>query len=134
MAEGILKERYPDLQIASAGLRDITAGWSADPFSVRVMKENGIDISKHRAQVLTNGLLKKADLVLTMEAGQSDIVKYSFPNYKGKIMRIGEFGSYDIADPYAKSIDAFREAFALISKGLDEIGKRVIRPENGGDA
>ncbi len=134
MAEGLLKKRYPDKNIASAGLREITVGWSADPFAIRVMKENGIDIRGHRARLLTADLLKKADLVLTMEKEQSDIVKYSFPNYRGKIMRIGEYDDVDVPDPYSKNIDAFRESFNLISEGLDKIGRQLICPENGAAA
>lgn len=130
MAEALLKKRYPDRNIASAGLREITVGWSADPFAIRVMKENGIDISLHRAKLLTAALLKKTDLVLTMEAEQSDIIRYSFPNYTGKIMRIGEFGNYDVPDPYSRNINAFHESFDLISRGIDEIGKRMIESEN----
>lgn len=132
MAEGLLQKRYPDKNIASAGLQDITAGWPADPSSVTVMKKHGIDISRHRARPLTPELLEKADLVLTMESRQSDSIRQRFPDYRGKIMRIGEFGDYDVPDPYAGNIDAFHESFELISKGLDGIDRHVIRPETGG--
>ncbi len=79
-------------------------------------------------------MLKKADLVLTMEKEQSAIVKYSFPNYRGKIMRVGEFGDYDVPDPYSKNINAFRESFELISQGLDAIDRELIRPDVPPDA
>lgn len=129
MAEGLLKQRYPDKKISSAGLREITVGWSADPFSIRVMKENGIDISRHRARLLTNDLLKNVDLVITMEKEQSDIVKYSFPNFRGKIIRVGEYGNYDVPDPYSKNIKYFQESFDLISKGIDQIDAHLMQPE-----
>lgn len=130
MAEGLLKQRYPDKTIGSAGLREITVGWSADPFSIRVMRENGIDISRHRARLLTNDLLKNVDLVITMEQEQSDIVKYSFPNFRGKIVRIGEYGDYDVPDPYSKNIKYFQDSFDLISKGIDQIDAHLMQPEN----
>ena len=95
------------------------------------MKENGIDISRHRARLLSADMLKKADLVLTMEKEQSDIVKYSFPNFKGKIMRIGEYDDVDVPDPYSRNIEAFRESFDLISAGLDKIDRQLIQPEDG---
>lgn len=129
MAEGLLKQRYPDKNISSAGLREITVGWSADPFSIRVMKENDIDISRHRARLLTNDLLKNVDLVITMEKEQSDIVKYSFPNFRGKIVRIGEYGDYDVPDPYSKNIKYFQESFDLISQGVDQIDAHLMQPE-----
>lgn len=130
MAEGLLKQRYPEKNIGSAGLREITAGWSADPFSIRVMREHGIDISRHRARLLTNDLLKNVDLVITMEKEQSDIVKYSFPNYNGKIIRVGEYGNYDVPDPYSRNFNAFEESFNLISQGLDQIGSRLMQTES----
>lgn len=129
MAEGLLKQRYPDRKVSSAGLREITVGWSADPFAIRVMKEHGMDISRHRARLLTNELLKDVDLVVTMEKEQSDIVKYSFPNFKGKIIRVGEYGDYDVPDPYSKNIKAFEESFNLISEGLDKIDAQLMQPE-----
>lgn len=128
-----MKQRYPDKNISSAGLREITVGWSADPFSIRVMKENGIDISRHRARLLTNELLKDVDLVITMEKEQSDIVKYSFPNFKGKIVRIGEYGDYDVPDPYSKNIKYFQESFDLISKGIDQIDAHLMQPEKSAE-
>ena len=126
-----MKQRYPDKNISSAGLREITAGWSADPFSIRVMREHGIDISRHRARLLTNDLLKNVDLVITMEKEQSDIVKYSFPNFKGKIIRAGEYGDYDIPDPYSKNIKAFEESFNLISEGIEQIDANLMQVEDG---
>lgn len=133
MAEGLLKQRYPDKTIGSAGLREITVGWSADPFSIRVMREHGVDISRHRARLLTNELLKDVDLVITMEKEQSDIVKYSFPNFKGKIIRVGEYGNYDVPDPYSKNIKAFEESFKLISQGIDQIDSHLMQPEKSAE-
>ena len=43
-------------------------------------------------------------------------------------MRVGEFGNYDVPDPYSKDINAFHESFDLISKGLDEISHMWIPP------
>ena len=132
MAEGLLKQRYPDKHVTSAGLRDITVGWSADPFAIRVMKEHGIDISHHRAKLLTADLLKKADLVLTMEKEQSDVVRSAFPGYPGKILRIGEYDDYDVPDPYSRNINAFHESFDLISKGIEQIDRALIQEKKDG--
>ncbi len=93
------------------------------------MKENGIDISRHRARLLTSDLLKNVDLVITMEKEQSDIVQYSFPNFKGKIIRVGEYGNYDVPDPYSRNIKYFHESFELISKGLNQIDAHLMQPE-----
>lgn len=44
MAEGILKEMYPDFEIFSAGTRPEK---NVNPYAIEVMKEIGIDISGH---------------------------------------------------------------------------------------
>lgn len=99
MAEGILKKRLPRKTIVSAGLRGMT-GWTADPTSARVMLEHGIDISTHRARNLTREMVEEADLILTMEQQQTQAVESRFPEAKGKVMRLGQYGNYDIADPF----------------------------------
>lgn len=44
MAEGILREMYPDFEIFSAGTRPEK---NVNPYAIEVMKEIGIDISGH---------------------------------------------------------------------------------------
>ena len=44
MAEGILKEMYPDFEIFSAGTRPEK---NVNPYAIEIMKEIGIDISEH---------------------------------------------------------------------------------------
>lgn len=118
MAEGLLKKRLPNKNIFSAGLRGMT-GWTADPFSIQVMQENGIDISNHRAKNLTKQMVENADLILTMEKHQVDIVESRFPESKGKVMRLGEYNNYDITDPFNKNLTFFRKTYELIEKSID---------------
>lgn len=118
MAEGILKKRLPWKTIVSAGLRGMT-GWTADPTSTRVMLENGIDISAHRARNLTRQMVEEADLILTMEQHQTQAVESRFPEAKGKVMRLGEYGNYDIADPFNRNIEFFRQTYQLIEQGIE---------------
>ena len=119
MAEGLLKRKFPEKTITSAGLRGMT-GWTADPFSIRIMEEQGMDIHAHRARNLTLPMIEKADLILTMEAQQTRSVESRFPEANGKVMRLGEYGGYDIADPFNRSIEFFRETYVLIEEGVEQ--------------
>lgn len=96
-------------------------GWTADPSSIQIMKENGIDISSHRAQNLTKEMIIQADLILTMEKHQTLTVEARFPESKGKVMRIGEYEDYDIADPFNRSIEFFAKTYELIERGIDQL-------------
>lgn len=125
MAEALLKAKYPDKTIISAGIRAMT-GFPADSFSVQVMQENGLDIRQHRAQQITNEMIQSSDLILTMEAKQTHYIETYRPAFKGKVMRIGEYRHFDVPDPYMQGINSFRSAFRLISDGLDDIAERVL--------
>jgi len=120
MAEGLLKNKLPEKTINSAGLRGMT-GWTADPSSVRIMHQQGINISSHRAKNLTREMVINADLILTMEEQQTRTVESRFPESRGKAMRLGEYSGYDIADPFNKGIDFFVLTFKLIEQGIEEL-------------
>jgi protein-tyrosine phosphatase len=120
MAEGLLKKKFPKKTIVSAGLRGMT-GWTADPSSVRIMQKRGIDISAHRAKNLTKQMIDEADLILTMEEQQTHSVVSRFPEANGKIMRLGQYSDYDIADPFNRSVEFFEKTCELIEKGIQEL-------------
>ena len=120
MAEGLLKEKFPEKIISSAGLRGMT-DWTADPSSVRIMQKHGMDISSHRARNLTRQMIEEADLILTMEAQQTQLVESRFPEARGKVIRLGEYGGYDIADPFNRSLEFFMKTYELIELGVAQL-------------
>jgi protein-tyrosine phosphatase len=124
MAEGMLKQALPGKTIRSAGLGALV-GSPADPHSVQIMAEQGIDISAHRAQSISTRLVQEADLILTMDLEQKQAVENGFIGSKGKVFRLGEFAKLDIADPYRQGIDRFRKAHSLIQQGVQVFAKRI---------
>lgn len=117
MAEGLLKEKFPEKTITSAGLRGMT-GWTADPTSIRIMQEHGIDITQHRGKNLTREMIEEADLILTMEDRQTQTVESRFPEAQGKVVRLGVC---DIADPFNRSPEFFEKTFDLIEAGVNHL-------------
>jgi protein-tyrosine phosphatase len=128
MAEALLvhrlKERVPGLKVTSAGLGALV-GRPADPIAVELMKERGLDISAHRAQQLTEQLVKDAELVLVMDKDQQRRVESQWPMARGRVRRIGSLGDFDVPDPYGRSREAFEKARELIEHGVDELVEKL---------
>ena len=126
MAEGLLQKAFPYKTVRSAGV-DAMVGYPADPYSIQIMQEQGIDISRHRAQKLAGWMVSEADLILTMDNEQKRYIEQKYPAAKGKVLRSGEFGNFDIPDPYRQEMSSFRQAYALISDSITEIAKKIAR-------
>ena len=124
MAEGLLKQARPDLAVLSAGI-NAAVGEPADPLSVALMEEHDIDISEHRARSLAGWMVHEADVILTMDAAQKRFIEIQYPESKCKVFRLCEDRQCDIPDPYRHGPLAFRDAFNLISQGVDELVVRL---------
>ena len=78
MAEGLLKQARPDLAVLSAGI-NAAVGEPADPLSVALMQEHGIDISEHRARSVAGWMTNEADVILTMDVAQKRFIEIKYP-------------------------------------------------------
>jgi L-threonylcarbamoyladenylate synthase len=134
MAEGILRrllaERLdcPEIELASRGYHVESAGLSAlggtapSPPAVRVLRDQGIDISAHRSQPLTPELANRADYIFTMTAAHLESLAALGPGVRERARRLGD---EDIHDPigenesvYAKCADRIEQA---LRQRLEEI-------------
>jgi len=118
MGEGLLQEKLPETKITSAGLFAMV-DYPADPHSINLMAEKGIDISSHLAQQIDEELVHNADLILTMEKRHNKLIQSKFLGTTGKVHLIGKWlDEREIADPVNKDERAFRIAMENIDKGL----------------
>lgn len=124
MAEGLFKQALPDRAVFSAGLSAMV-GDQADPLSIQLMWEYGIDIRAHRARGLAGWMISETDLIVTMDQDQKRFIEQRYPTAKGKVVRIGEGGNYDIPDPYQQGLPVFRQSFNLIAQGIDQLAERI---------
>lgn len=125
MAEGLLKKSLPDVQVCSAGMAAMV-GHGADPIAVEIMADAGMDISGHRARMLTDALVREADLVLVMDSLQKQQISQQYPYARGKIFRLAEAAKQDIPDPYKQGSEMFQNVFSMIQNGVNEWSKRII--------
>ena len=112
MAEALLRkmltenlgEKAAEITVLSAGTGAV-AGQSASSMAIKVMDQEGIDLSKHRAKKLTAELAREADLILTMTLAQKEAVLRLVPAAKGRVFTLREFaeGVREIEDLIAEA-------------------------------
>ena len=124
MAEGLFRRAIPDVQISSAGISAMV-GHGADPIAVQIMADVGINISSHRARMLTDAIARDADIILVVDEQLKQEIATQFPYARGKVCRLGESTGQDIPDPYLQSPKVFRTVFSLIENGVNEWAKRI---------
>ena len=130
MAEGLLRHARPDKAILSAGISALD-GEPADPLSIRLMQERGIDISAHRARRLAGWMVNDADVILTMDGRQKRFIEVEYPGSRGKVLRLCECHDCDIPDPYHQGLAAFEHSCNLISQGVNELVVRLAQLDDG---
>ncbi|MFH1939446.1 MAG: low molecular weight protein arginine phosphatase [bacterium] len=149
MAEAIfkkmLRERKEDnrrFNIISAGISALP-GMSPTPEAIKVMTEQGIDISRHVATQVEEDLVKKADLILVMSDTHKDYIKTKFTFAQDKIYllkefaQIGEFKSiqktdenYEVVDPLGRPIEFYRIVARQLKENLEKILDKILEENN----
>jgi protein-tyrosine phosphatase len=124
MAEALLRTKLPDVAVASAGIA-APSGALADPLAQELMLERGIDISAHRAKRVITPSIAGSDLVLVMDLEQKSAIERAHPLARGKVFRLGEFGKFEVFDPFRLGRDEFVKCLNLIDQGVDAWVKRI---------
>lgn len=129
MVEVILKDALSKIKqntchVSSAGIGALV-GYKADAKASQLMTARGLDISNHCACQLNKEMIRRADLVLVMELAHKMEIESKEPSAKGKVFRVGEWGGYDIPDPYQKDLKVFESVLALIDQGVGQWVKKL---------
>ena len=125
MAEALLKQRFPEKNIDSAGVGALV-GHSADPAAIKIMQEQNIDITTHVAKQIDENLAHKADLIFTMSDSQNKWIEERWLFCRGKTFKLGHWSDKDIADPYKHEMSAFMTAYQDIITGIDEWQDKLV--------
>lgn len=134
MAEGLMKK-----YLAAAGKSHIkvrSAGIAASPGTppteetVKVMNEEGVDVSGHGAEEVTEDMIEEANLILVMDAAHKGDIIRRVPAAASKTFLLKEYaysGKIDdpetrgIADPIGWGIDYYRHTRGVIGKEIERI-------------
>jgi protein-tyrosine phosphatase len=124
LAQALLARDLPGHTVWSAGMGALV-GQAADPLSVQVAAAHGLDISAHRAQQVTSWLCQQTELILVMEQAHKSQLEQQFPMVRGKVFALGQYGQFEISDPYLQPLEAFDTAFAAIAQGVADWVPRI---------
>jgi protein-tyrosine phosphatase len=111
--------------VLSAGIA-AAAGCPASSESVQVLRDAGLDLTRHEAQPLTEQLVRHADLILAMTAGHLQTVVQRWPGAADRTQMLLP-DKFDVVDPIGRAIDAYRHCAEQIKKGVDFHAERLYR-------
>jgi protein-tyrosine-phosphatase len=138
MAEGILRSLLSELghpaegpdgvRVMSAGTAGLT-GFPASDLARAVAESHGVDISGHLSRALTDDIVERADLILTMTRSHLDRVAAEWPEASSRTFLLSEFANgsdEDIADPMGGPRKAYGAAYDTIEEYLRLALPRIL--------
>ncbi|MFX1365463.1 MAG: hypothetical protein ACFFCE_08590 [Promethearchaeota archaeon] len=131
LARYYTKKFNVDLEIDSCGF--FNAFTYMQPESRKYLDSKGIKNSDFIPKIINSTLLKKQDLILTMEQKHSlDIIKNFnvIENIEKKTFTLKEFNgethNIDIIDPYYTSVERYKEVLRIIDENVEKAIKKII--------
>lgn len=128
LRQRLAQERIPgEWEIISAGTW-AQDGLPASETGVAVMRERGLDTSRHRSRNADAALLARVDLVLTMTASHAEVLRAEFPSAATKIFRLTEMAGppFDIRDPYGGSLNDYRRTADELERQIEQGLPRIM--------
>lgn len=128
--EKIAIENDLDVLIESAGIF-ANVGGKASENAVKALDEMGIDLTFHETKPITEELIQKSDIILTMTRAHKELLKSLA---KDKVFTLKEYASgedTDIMDPYGGDIEEYKETARQIYDALVDVAEKISDIQNG---
>lgn len=124
MLEKRAKEENKNIEVYSCGVY-AENGDVPTYEGVEVMREYGIDLSKHRATHIRNSNIKEIDVILCATNSHKNNVIEMYPELKEKVLTMKEYAGYkgelDIKDPWGYGIETYRMCASEIEDCINRI-------------
>ena len=117
IAEGLLKSKYPDAEIYSAGTYPET---HVNPYAVKAMAESGYDISKQYPKLVNDFIKDEFDHVLTVCDSAQETCPV-FPNAKNRVHRSFLDPSRSSYESDDHALDIYKNTVKEISNWIDNL-------------
>lgn len=142
LAEALLKRELSrrgmdDIEVSSAG----TGAWEGTPASegaYLVALEHELDLSRHRARLLTRERVKEANLILTM--ARHHRLRAEDLGARNRATLLGDYVGLsgeraEVADPFGSDIEVYRETYGqleeMITAAADRLGQERHEADGG---
>jgi protein-tyrosine-phosphatase len=111
LRQALLAHAVADVEVSSAG----TGAWEGAPASegaYLVALEHGLDLSGHRARLLTAEVIAESDLILTM--ARHHRARVLELGASGQVHLLGEYAGRaglgaEVADPFGADLETYRQ-------------------------
>ena len=123
----VREQNYP-LRVASAGIAAFN-GECAPPSVVALMKQKGLEVSRHKARQLTGSLARRYDLILVMDRGHQAFIETHWSDLKDRVRRLGAWRDEDVADPYGDTEELYVKCLASIESCVADWVPRLLTAE-----
>ncbi|WP_415406057.1 low molecular weight protein-tyrosine-phosphatase [Sulfurovum sp. CS9] len=115
VAQYILEKEGLKLVVDSAGTSNWHEGEAPCDHSIKIARQNKVDISQQRSRPVTKQDIKDFDYVIAMDAqNKSDLENFGFTN----VYKLGDFGDYkgaNVPDPYFfPGFEGFEKVFKMV--------------------
>lgn len=134
MAEGLLKALLPPelegvVQVTSAGTLALH-GNRAEPNAILAMAKRGIDISAHRARLLSGALVGAADRIVVMEPQHARAVRRASFGARRRVALLSSYGPNrklrSIPDPIGAPLSTYEACARLMEPCLEGLRARLL--------
>ncbi|HUK21718.1 MAG TPA: low molecular weight protein arginine phosphatase [Gemmatimonadales bacterium] len=131
-----VQERGVDgIEVSSAG----TGAWDGAPASegaYLVGLEQGLDLSGHRARLLTRDVVEQSDLILTM--ARHHRARVDELGGEGRVFVLGEYAgrsgeAAEVSDPFGGDLQVYRDTCAELGGLVGAAVDRIVTEAGRGD-
>lgn len=135
LARALTERGINGVSVTSAG----TGAWDGAPASegaYLVGLERGLDLSGHRARLLTRELVEQADLILTM--ARHHRARVDELGGEGRVFVLGEYAGREgdqaeVSDPFGGDLDVYRDTCAELQALVAAVAERLATEGQRGD-
>ena len=135
MAAEILRLALPKSspwRVVSAGL-SAYEGAGASEFAIAAMRDIGGDLTPHRSQPVTPGLVQQAAAIVVMTAAHQKTFLGRFPEAREKLFLLRSFdpqapAGSDVADPFCGSFHEYRDCRDVIRQAIPGLVQFLTHP------
>jgi protein-tyrosine-phosphatase len=125
--EQALDRNRESIFIDSAGL-DTVSGRNAHPNMIKKAKEIGLNVKSHRAVLISDAMVRKADIILVMEIKHLVMMNQRYPDSMEKTFLLGCFSEdnlMEVPDPDLEKDVIFETCFTQIMNSVKVLALRL---------
>jgi protein-tyrosine-phosphatase/predicted ATP-grasp superfamily ATP-dependent carboligase len=130
-AEAVARERLAGLEVASAGYFPVP-GRRSPEHACSAAAAAGFDLSAHRSQVVTEELVRNADVIFVFDQENYEQVTRTYPRIRQRTFLLGTLCPGDslfIDDPWGLEAETFAACYRHIAKAIACFAEKIPMSE-----